>query len=86
MSKYQSHILAKDVAKAARIEIFGLHYTVNWIELIARNLAVKALIYHEDCGGYYTDEQVNCIKARMGVIGKGMIVGKTKQGNIKNCC
>ena len=86
MSNFQKYILAKDVAKAARIELYGLHYSVNWIELIARNLAVKALIYHADYGGYYTDEQENCIKARMGVIGKGIIVGKTNQNNSQDCC
>lgn len=61
--------IGKDTYKSACIELYGLHYDTNWIELIVRGLAIKALEINEEID-YYTEDEVRCLKARIGVMGK----------------
>lgn len=72
--------LAKDVAKASRFEVYGLHYSYNWIELIMRRHGIKALDI-DDEKSYYTEDQRTFIMGRLGIIGKTKL-----NGNTKKCC
>jgi hypothetical protein len=77
--------LSKDLSKAAKVETYGLHYDINWIELIARSMAIYALEIDDD-KDYYSDDERELITARLGVIGTTKNVIKSSYNNQKSCC
>jgi hypothetical protein len=85
---------SKNVVKAAKIDLYGLHYESDWIALLARNLVLKALQHNLDCPVevgeteahnvyYYDNEQIKCMLATTNRIGQSK--SRVRSGN-NNCC
>lgn len=66
---YAQNNLGQAVERYARITLYGLHYSTDFISLYARHLAIKALLLDESLN-LLTDTQYNCL---LKVAGKGKI-------------
>ena len=86
--------LSKQVAKTAKIELYGLHYKTDWFVLMVRNMVLKALQYNIDCPVeigqseeenvyFYTDEQIKCMLSRSNKLSNSKLKVKTSDNN---CC
>ena len=53
--------LAYEVAKAARITLFGLHYHIDWDKLINKQNIINALIINET-QDIFSDDEVQCMQ------------------------
>ena len=61
---YVSH--AKELAKQARIELYGLHYSTNFMLLFLRDMALEAIKYGFDYPAFAYDEAtLLCIASRL---------------------
>jgi len=61
---YNKYALAYNVATASKIEVYGLNYNVNWMELHLRQLTVRALI-EDDTAGVLTEDEHDSLASKM---------------------
>ncbi len=60
----QRVLLGIEVAKAARITLYGLHYEVYWTVLENKNLILKALEINDTYDLFTSDEQ-QCLEDKL---------------------
>ena len=60
----QKSILAFEVARAAKITLFGLHYIVDWKGLKNKAMIIKALELN-DIFDYFTDVEKQCLEDKL---------------------
>lgn len=73
---------AREVAKASRISLYGLHHSVNWNNLHFKELAIQAIeLSLENPTAYFalTDEEIEIMLSK---IGNYSAIASSK----KSCC
>ena len=56
--------LSLEIARAARITLYGLHYRVNWDGLINKQNIINSLIINNTQNIFTTDEE-NCLQDKL---------------------
>lgn len=57
---------ALDLSKAAKIELFGLHYDINWQSLKNKDIIIKALNIN-DTFDIFSDDEIQCLQDKLKV-------------------
>lgn len=71
---YANIELAHDLAKASRITLYGLRYTVNWMALFNKYSILKALEL-DDFFDILTDDQRQCLVSKLMGAGNSFSAG-----------